>query len=170
MEMMKLGNLLEEVKIGTEKYKELKTIEQIRENFNEDEEAYKISDLLNLHLQNLVSENADEKLIKKIKTAMLKVDSIEQRQEKTNYLSESYSRMKFDSLKTAYNDVIALMENKKISKHVDKEVIANSLGLIKYKINEMGKLCGVQPSLNEGNETFQPFIDKEYKTIRQAMD
>lgn len=168
--MMKLGNLLEEVKIGTEKYKELKTIEQIRENFNEDEEAYKISDLLNLHLQNLVSENADEKLIKKIKTAMLKVDSIEQRQEKTNYLSESYSRMKFDSLKTAYNDVIALMENKKISKHVDKEVIANSLGLIKYKINEMGKLCGVQPSLNEGNETFQPFIDKEYKTIRQAMD
>jgi len=167
---MKLGGLLEEVKIGTEKYKELKTVAQIREKFDETEEAYKISDLLGIHLQNLVNENTDDKLIKTLKNAMLKIDSIEKRQEKANYLSESYSRMKFDGLKTAYNDVIALMENKKISKNSNKEIIANGLGLIKYKINEMGRLCGSEVSLNEGTETFQPFIDKEYKIIRQAMD
>jgi hypothetical protein len=167
---MKLGELLEEVKIGTENYKEIKTIEQIQNSFNEDNEDYKISELLNIHLQKMLQEENDEKITKNIKNSILKISNIEERQETSNFISESYARMKYDSLKKVYNDIISLMENKKISKNVEKEVLANALGLIKFKIEEMAEISKTEVSLNESNETFQPFINKEYKIIHQAMN
>lgn len=166
---MKIAELLEEVKLGKENYNKLKTSEQIKESFDEDSENYKISDLIGVHRKTLLDENADENILKHLKNAMLKVKSVEDRQEKTNYLSESYSRMKFDSLKTVYNDIISLMENKKVQRNTNKEVLANALGLIRYKIDEMSKLCNVEEQeLKKSNEVFQPYIDKEYKLVLES--
>lgn len=168
MGTMKVKELLEEVKIGSENYKKIKTAEEIKETFDEDLETYKVSDLMTVGYQKLAESEVDERLTKNLKNSIAKIKSIEDRQEKSNYLSESYTRMKFDTLKQSYNDIIALMEQKKVSRDVNKELLANSLALLRYKIEEMAKLNGIEANLNEANNTFQPFIDKEYKIVKES--
>ena len=171
---MKLSEVLEEVKIGEEAYKEQKTSQELIESFDEDMNNYKISSLISA-LNNKFIENLNEyttPVIKTFRKIENKIKMLEERLEKHNYISESYAKMKYDSLSEDFNSLYESLKSKKTQRQFDKERLAHAIGLVIYEAKKLSKSGNFDfnevdfPSLDE---SLDPSVKKELKLIEENI-
>lgn len=164
---MKLNKLLEEIKLGTSKFKEQENKEILLESFDEDLENYKISKVYSL-LENKIGEEINEETSSIIRTLRKIKNKISMLEEREN-ISIAYATMKMDSLIEDYNSLIDLVNRKKIQRVIDKNIVAHAIALTEFTINNLSKIAEKEYSLNELNETFIPLVKKEYKIISENI-
>jgi len=169
---MKLFQLLEEIKVGPEEYKEQKTTKQLLETFDEDIDNFRVSSMLEV-LLNKIEEGLSEEtapVIRSLRRANNKIKLHEDKLEDNGLVSTAYARMRLDSINEEYNFVLENIHSKKVFRQLDKEALAHSMALLKFKQEELIRESEVENfSINESIETFEPLIEKEYKIITQAF-
>ncbi len=170
---MKLFELLEETKIGQEEYKEQKTTEQLLETFDEDIDNFRVSTMLDV-LVNKVEENVNEQTsptIRALRRANNKVKLHEDKLEDNGSVSTAYARMRLDSINEEYNFILEAIHSKKVFRQLDKEALAHSVALLRFKQEELMREAEVENyDIKESIETFEPLIEKEYKIIVEAFE
>lgn len=169
---MKLSELLEEVRVGTEQFKETQTTESLLETFDEDIDNYRISKVLGVMI-NKLEEDVNEDTaptIRALRRAYNKIDLLENKLEESGMVSKAYARMRLDSLNEEYNSVLESIHSKKVARQLNKEALAHALALIKYQQENLTGLAEVSNyEIKESTSTFQPLIDKEFKIISEAF-
>lgn len=169
---MKLSDLLEEVKVGTEEFKESQTTEKLLETFDEDIDNYRISKVLGLMI-NKLEEGVNEDTaptIRALRRAFNKVGLFEQKLEEGRAVSKAYARMRLDSINEEYNTILESIHSKKISRQLNKEALAHALALIKYEQNVLSSHAEIEfYNIKEAVSTFEPLIEKEYKVISETF-
>lgn len=169
---MKLFELLEETKIGKDEYKEQKTTEQLLETFDEDIDDFKISSMLDV-LINKIEEDINEQTaptIRALRRADNKIKLYEDKLENNGSVSTAYARMRLDSINEEYNTILESIHSKKIFRQLDKDALAHSLALLRFKQEELIRESEVENFvIKESIETFEPLIEKEHKIITEAF-
>jgi len=170
---MKLGQLLEEVKVGKENYNNQKTSKELIESFDEDINSYKISSVLNAMI-NKLSENINEDnslTIRTLRKASSKIEMYEDKLKDYGHVSTAYSRMKYDSLIEDYNAVVDQISKNKVQRQLNKEALAHSLALIKYQLESFAPEANLDEAVGFKvlPENFEPFVNKEYKLIVENL-
>lgn len=165
---MKLNELLEEVKIGSENYKRIKRLEEDDRKKNESlkriketPEENKISYLLKSSLENL-QEN--EEIMKYISQAYTQIKSYEEKKREVSELRESYSRMKFDSIKETF---ISLIEAVNMYEIKNKNLLSNTLALVQYTFEELAEKT--QREINLPSLVIQEQMEEELKIIKENI-
>lgn len=169
---MKLSELLEEVKVGTEEFKESQTAENLLETFDEDIDNYRISKVLGAMI-NKLEEDVNEDTaptIRALRRAYNKIDLFEKKMEDAGIVSKAYARMRLDSLVEEYNTVLESVHVKKVARQLNKEALAHALGLVRHQQENLAGLAEVENfEVKEATSNFQPLIDKEYLIISEAF-
>lgn len=150
---MKLKELLEEVKLGTDQYKQKKTIEQITESSS-------ISDMLSVSIEKINNPLLNTLL----KSSIMKIKAVEEKE----YINETFARMKYDSLRKNYHKMIALLEDKKLRESVNEEIIANALAFIKYNLLFLAEKSNAVCKLNTSNY-LEEQISNELSLIKENI-
>jgi len=165
---MKLSELLNQIKIGEDEYKTRENVDAVLETFDEDDDQYKTSKLIDILSAKLTESKNENNVItiNRIKKTAIKIGMYEDKFSTGKEISKSYHRMKFDSIKENYNEIIHDLESKKVQRSMDKEILSHAVALIKHKIIQLAEAAEIQnPKLRELPETLRPFVDKEYKLI-----
>ena len=171
---MQLAQLLEEIKIGEENYRELKTSKELIESFDEDLDNYKISSLISV-LNNKFAENINEDtspVIKGFRKIENKIKMMEDRTEKQGSISTAYAKMKYDSISEDFQTLVENINRKKVQRQLDKDSLAHAVALVIYEAKKLAKDGDFDfesrdfPNLGEN---FQPFINKELKLIEESI-
>jgi len=169
---MKLTDLLEEIKVGSENYKEQKTTEELLETFDEDLDNYRISNTLSVMIRKM-SENLNENntpTIRSFRKALDKIKMFEDKLEDRGHVSKAYARMKFDSLNEDYNSILENLKSKKVYRSFDRDVLAHSIALLRHQQKVLGREAELREvNLKEADENFEIVINKEYKLISEAI-
>lgn len=171
---MKLGQLLEEVKVGTENYKNQKTAKEIVESFDEDINTYKISSLLNVMVSKLTEgineDNAS--VIRSLRKIQNKIEMYEEKVKDNGFVSPAYARMKYDSLIEDYNYLATQVVKNKIQRQLNKEAFAHSVALIRYQIESIAPEANIDEvsGLKNLPETFEPLVAKEHRLIQESIE
>lgn len=170
--MPTLGILLEEIKIGTEVFKERQTKEEILETFDDDDEIYKTSKLISLLSAKLNEEKIpeSEKIIKKLKRIGIKMEATEEKLA-AGPISKSYARMKLDSMREDYDSIVSDLQNKKVLRSLDHSVLANALALTMFESTKLKEIAEITSDYRfaECPETLKPFFEKEAKLILETI-
>lgn len=170
---MKLGNLLEEVKIGIDEYKSQENAKAILETFDDETDKYKISKLMNI-LNVKLTEDKNENnvaIIDRLKKASIKIEMLEDKKERAYGISTSYARMKLDSLVEDFNIIMKELESKKKMRSLDNDILGHSLALMIFEMEDLMNQAEVCESYSMDNvpETLKPFIKKELKIINETI-
>ena len=169
---MKLDELLEEIKIGTSDYKTMQHKEEMLETFDEDEDNYKTSKLVNLLAAKLSEEKNDlnENVIKKLKKISHKMENTEEKVF-AGPISKSYARMKLDSMKEDYESIVEDIQSKKTLRSLNHEVLANAMALIMFEATKLHEIAEAPSSYTfpEVPDTLKPFFEKEAKLILETI-
>jgi len=169
---MKLFELLEETKIGQDKYKEQKTTEQLLQTFDEDIDNYRVSSMLEVML-NKIEEGVNDvtaPTIRALRRAVNKVKLYETKLEENGMVSTAYARMRLDSINEEYNAILENILSKKVARQLDKEALAHSLALLRYQQKNLMQEAELERyNLKESTETFEPLIEKEFKLVSEAF-
>lgn len=169
---MKLGNLLEEIKIGTEEYKAQNAKAAILETFDEKEEVFKTSKLLTALVAKLYESKTDYNahVLTSIKKLANKFESVEDKVAFGQKLSKSYARMKLDMIREDYNSVVESLDSKKIAKSLDEELMAEVIALALYETKKVMvaadaphyKLASIPAYLEEA-------VDREMDIVTESL-
>lgn len=170
---MKLGELLEQIKLGTEEFKKQEVEKQFLESYDEDTEDYKVSVLLG-RLIGALSEDIDEitgPVIRSLRKSTEKIKMYETKIEDNGSVSEAYTRMKLDSLKEEYNHMADLLSKNKVRQAFDKkEALANAVALVKFQMETLADDIQIEvKGLKALNESFATLVNKEYKIIEESI-
>lgn len=171
---MQLAQLLEEIKIGKEAYREMKTSEELIQSFDEDIDNYKISSLISA-LNNKFAESINEDtapVIKGFRKIENKIKMMEDRIEKQGSISTAYARMKYDSLSEDYSTLVENIKRKKVQRQLDKDSLAHAIALVIYEANKLsqeGNFDFASKDFPIIGENFDPFITKELKLIEESI-
>ena len=155
---MKLGDLLEESKIGRDNYKKLKTIEHIHNTPEEN----RISFLLKHSLSSL---KESEEIMEGLKIAYSQIKGYEEKKRRVVNLQEAFIRMKYDALKATYLNLIESVNKKE--EYNNEELLSNSIALVHYAFNELSESFNKKDTLPEIN--LQEQINEEYKLIKENI-
>ena len=171
---MQLAQLLEEIKIGEEASRELKTSKELIESFDEDLDNYKISSLISA-LNNKFAETVNEDteaVIKGFRKIENKIKMMEDRIEKQGSISTAYARMKYDSLSEDFQTLTENIKRKKVQRQLDKDSLAHAIALVIYeakKLSKEGDFDFGQKDFPMIGENFDPFVKKELKLIEESI-
>lgn len=171
---MQLAQLLEEIKIGEENYRDLKTSKELIESFDEDLDNYKISALISA-LNNKFAESVNEDtspVIKGFRKIENKIKMMEERIENQGSISTAYARMKYDSISEDFQTLVENINRKKVQRQLDKDSLAHAVALVIYegkKLSKEGDFDFAQKDFPNLGENFQPFIVKELKLIEESI-
>ena len=171
---MQLNQLLEEVKIGEENYREIQTSQELINSFDEDTDNYKISSLI-AALNNKFVESVNEDtspVIKGFRKVENKIKMMEDRIEKCGGISTAYAKMKYDSLSEDYSQICENIKRKKVQRQLDKDSLAHAVALVLYeakKLSKEGDFDFEEKDFPSLGENFQPFIKKELKLIEENI-
>lgn len=155
---MKFNELLEEVKYGSEDYRKLKYLEKIEESSSED---YKVSFLLENSLKNL---NEEKEIMNLLNQAYSQIKNYERKKVLVSELKEGFVRMKFDSLKNIYSDLVEKINSSKLD---NEKLLCNSVALVKYMFDELNERVDMKinfPELNISEE-----VNKELSFIKKNL-
>lgn len=171
---MKLSQLLEEIKIGEENYRQMETSKELIESFDENIDNYKISKLISV-LNNKFMKDLNEDttpVIKGFRKIENKIKMMEDRVEDGKTLSTAYARMKYDSLSEDFNYIVENIKKKKVQRQLDKEALAHALALVIYEaksLSQEGDFDFSEKDFPSVDENFNPFIKKELSLIEESL-
>lgn len=171
---MQLAQLLEEIKIGEENYRDLNTSKELIESFDEDMDNYKISSLISA-LNNKFAESVNEDtspVIKSFRKIENKIKMMEDRIEDKGSISTAYAQMKYDSLSEDFSTLVENIKRKKVQRQLDKDSLAHAVALVIYeakKLSKKGNFDFAQKDFPSLGENFDPFIKKELKLIEESI-
>jgi len=171
---MKLSQLLEEIKIGEDNYRQLKTSKELIESFDEDIDNYKISKLI-AALNNKFMEDVNEDttpVIKGLRKIENKISMMEERIEDGKPISTAYARMKYDSISEDFGYIVENIKRKKVQRQLDREALAHALALVIYEAKELSKEGDFDFSEKDFpsvDENFAPFVKKELSLIEESL-
>lgn len=171
---MLLEQILEEVKIGKESYRELKTSKELVESFDEDLDNYKISSLISA-LNNKFAEDINEdtaSVVKGFRKIENKIKMMEDRIEKQGSISTAYARMKYDSLAEDFQTLTENIKRKKVQRLIDKDSLSHAIALVIYEAKNLSKKGDFDFSTKDFpliSENFDPFVSKELKLIEESI-
>lgn len=155
---MKINDLLEEVKIGSDDYKKLKRIEQLQKTPEED----KVSYLLKHSIQKL---NENKNIMTYLNQAYTQIKRYEEKKRNVRDLRESFARMKFDSLKETYSSLIEAVNS--VKEYKNEELLSNSIALVSYVIEELSNKTGKDVKVPELFMKEQ--VDNELSIIKENL-
>jgi len=154
---MKINDLLEEVKLGKETYKNIKHFQEIKNA----PENNKISFILKASIDKL---NENENIMNNLKNAYHQIKIFEEKATRVSTIQESYARMKTDDIKKFYNNII--LETKNAN---NKKLLINSLAIINYAVEVISENCKkFKPSLDVLEEINED-INKELIFIKENI-
>lgn len=171
---MQLAQLLEQIKIGEDNYRELQTSKELIESFDEDLDNYKISNLISA-LNNHFVENVNEDtspVVKGFRKIENKIKLMEDRIENSGGISTAYAKMKYDSLAEDYSSLVENINRKKVQRQLDKDKLAHALALVIYeakKLSREGDFDFAEKDFPGLSENFEPFVKKELKLIEENL-
>lgn len=171
---MKLSQLLEEIKIGEENYRQLATSKELIESFDEDIDNYKISKLISA-LNNKFMEDVNEDtapVVKGLRKIENKISMMEERIEDGKPISTAYARMKYDSISEDFNYIIENIKRNKVQRQLDREALAHALALVIYEaktLSQEGDFDFAEKDFPQVDENFQPFVKKELSLIEESL-
>ena len=140
---MKISDLLEEVKLGPEEYKNKQNIEAIVESFNEEIDDYKISDIVKESNDKLLDEKnlLNESVLRNLFTCQNKLAVLE---EKAENITPVYAKMKFNSIKKNLVAIEEALQHKKILKTLNEDLLVYSLALVKTKMDWLAEEADIE--------------------------
>ena len=171
---MQLSQLLEEIKIGEDNYRQLQTSKELIESFDEDIDNYKISKLISA-LNNKFMESISEDtapVIKGLRKIENKISMMEERTENGKPISTAYARMKYDSISEDFHALVENIKRKKVQRLLDKESLAHALALVIYEAKSLsneGDFEFAEKDFPSVDENFNPFVKKELTLIEESL-
>jgi hypothetical protein len=164
---MKIIDLLNEVKNGKAETHVRNRTTSIIENYDKDFEMYRLSNLLEEASAKI--GNAD--VCSKVRKAIDKIKLFEEKLESGKELSVPYLKLKMDNLIEDYNSLSKSLEDRRLTKEINKEAVGQAMAIIEYKINDIKEMGGFEVvSLREDSDVMKPFITKEYKILEETLN
>ena len=140
---MKVKDLLEEARLGTEEYKNKKNIETIVESFDDDIDNYKISSVIKESNDTLLNQKTmiNEDILRNLAICQNKIELIE---EKAENMTPLYAKMKFNSIKKNLATIEESLSHKKILNSLNEDLLTYDLALIKSKMDELAECAEIE--------------------------
>jgi len=171
---MKLGQLLERVKLGENEYKTKENTQAILDTFDEYDNRYNTSKLLKILAVKLnEAENKhNKKTINRLIKASTKVKTMEDKLSTGIRPSKSYARMKLDSLRESYDTIATDLQNKRVLRNIDNEVLANALAIIRFQMDGLREMAEVDENYTyeELPKTFKPIFERELRLVEDTIE
>lgn len=171
---MKLEQLLEEIKIGEDNYRQIQTSKELIESFDEDINNYKISKLISA-LNSKFAENLSEDTspaVRAFRKIENKIKMMEDRIEDKGFVSEAYARMKYDSISEDFAYLSENINKNKIQRQLDTDSLAHAVALVIYeakKLSQEGNFDFREKDFPVMNESFKVVVNKELKLIEESL-
>jgi hypothetical protein len=164
---MKVMDLLNEVKNGKQETLVKNRTTSIIENYDKDFDMCKFSKLL----EEASSKCGSAELSSKFRKAIDKIKLFEEKIESGKELSIPYLKLKMDNLVEDYNAISKALEDRRLTKEINKDIVGHAMAIIEYKINEIKEMGGFEVvSLRESSEIIKPFISREYKILEETLN